>query len=236
LANNVEQALLALYDNIDFGVCEICKKCRAENPKLFPKAVGAWFVGDKFEKQEKRVLFIGKNARGNPANDNEENKNDKNFLNEFCYSRKSLWAKAWHNWSYTKEISRRLFDSAGMEAIAFTNMVKCNSSVTTDTTTDFMKNCCIRDLGVVKKEILTIQPTHIVFYTNSWYDCWLQYAFDSINCMKTESMTIGKKKMPYAEYACKLGDAEIKALRIGHPERMQKEAYISTVVDWIKNN
>lgn len=232
----LERRLISCYNEIDLGACEVCKRCRLENPNLYSKAVGAWFVGKYFEEQEKRVLFIGKNARGMPAKEYDENKNTKGFLDEFRYSRENLMGKSWPYWRYTKEISVRLFGDLSMEAIAFTNMVKCNESDKNDTTTDSMKGHCIGDLGVVKRGIEIIKPTHIVLYTGTFYDSWLSFAFDKVDCLSDSVISIGKKKMPYSEYKCMLNDEEIKVLRIGHPERMKKEPFVSAVVNWISNN
>lgn len=236
MANAIEQKLVSLYDDIKLGACGICQKCRSDNPGLYSKAVGCWFVGNVFESQEKRLLFIGKNARGMPAEKYAENQNDKGFLEEFRCSRDGLWSVGWPYWRYTSEISRRLFGEAGMEAVAFTNMVKCNGSDTVDTTTASMKDYCINGLRVVRKEIEIIRPTHIIFYTHTQYDDWIPTVFDEIYCLRSENKIIGQKLMPYDEYDCKIGNAGIKALRIGHPERMKKEDYISSVVDWVNNN
>ena len=236
MANQIEQKLLSLYDEIDLGLCEICQKCKTENPNLYSKAVGCWFVGNAYEEQKKRILFIGKNARGMPAKGYEENQNEKGFLDEFRYTRDGLWDVSWSYWNYTRAICKELFGSLGMEAVAFTNMVKCNGSDTVDTTTESMKEYCIKDLGVVSKEIEIIKPTHIICYTHTYYDAWLPFSFDRMNCLKSEYKAIGKKYMPYAEYDCELGSSKIKVLRIGHPERLNKEDYISTVVDWVNNS
>lgn len=233
MLGTLEEKILSCYNEIGLGTCAVCTHCRIDNPALYSKAVGMWFVGKFFEEQKNRVLFIGKNARGMPAKEYKENQNSKGFLEEFRYSRENLINKSWPYWSYTKEISKRLFGDMAMEAVAFTNMVKCNGSDTIDTTTDSMKDYCIGDLAVVRHEVEIIRPTHIVLYTGTSYDSWLSPVFDKIDCFSNTSIEIGKKKMPYGEYRCKLNHERIRVLRIGHPERMQKEAFVSTVVTWI---
>lgn len=234
--NELESRLLSLYDEIGLGSCGICLECRKMNPGIYPRAVGCWFVGNEFFEQKKRVLFIGKTARGVPGANLEENQNDKGFLNEFRYSRKNLWDKPWPYWSYTSEICRRPFGGAGMEAAAFTNMVKCNGSDTVDRTTDDMKECCIRKLKAAKREIEVIAPTHIVLYTGRDYDGWLDGLFDSLTITRDGQTDIGRKKMVWAEFDALSAGRMIKVLRIGHPERMKKDDYVSAVVDWIKRN
>ena len=236
MANKIEKKLLSLYDDLNLGLCDVCQKCKDDNPDLYSKAVGCWFVGNVYDEQKKKILFIGKNARGMPAKDYEENQNKKGVLDEFRYARDNLWNKSWPYWSYTRSICKELFGSLGMEAVAFTNMVKCNGSDTVDTTTESMKEYCIKELGVVRKEIELIVPTHIVCYTHTHYDNWLPFLFDKSSCLNSAHKAIGRKKMPYAEYECVLGNSNIKVLRVGHPERMLKEDFVSSIVDWLKNN
>lgn len=168
MLGSLEEKILSCYNEIDLGTCEVCTRCHSDNPTLYSKAVGMWFVGKFFEGQKNRVLFIGKNARGMPATEYKENQNNNGFLAEFRYSRENLIDKSWPYWSYTKEISKRLFGDMVMEAVAFTNMVKCNGSDTIDTTTESMKGYCIGDLAVVRREIEIIKPTHIVLYTGTF--------------------------------------------------------------------
>ena len=230
--NKIEKQLISLYKKNNLGLCEICTKCKAN--KSFYKAVGCWFVGDFFDGDEsRRILFVGKNARGNPGSEYPENQNKDGFLEEFNYSRECLWCKSWAYWSYTREICERLFPKKGMESVAFTNMVKCNDSPTKDTTDQFTKDCCIKELGIIRKEIEIINPTHIVFYTSYYYDEWISSLFDNSFYMGSSRITIGKKRMPYAEFECTIGNKQMHALRVGHPERMKREEFITRIVDWV---
>ncbi len=236
MANAIEKKLLEMYGEIGMGACDICRRCREENPGLYPRAVGCWFVGDEFERQEKRVLFIGKNARGAPAEDYEENRNGAPFLNEFRHARRDLWDRSWAYWSYTRAVCENLFGDTGFEAAAFTNMVKCNGSDTRDTTTDSMRECCIAELGVIKREIEIIRPTHVVCITGADYDYRLTNLFDGLACTNAVSVAVGSKTMPWAEFDAVSGRREIKVLRVGHPERKKKEPYVAAVTQWLKKN
>ena len=64
MLNSLENRILSFYDSIDLGRCELCRQCRAENPNLYARAVGAWFVGSVFEGMYKGFFFLWKNARG----------------------------------------------------------------------------------------------------------------------------------------------------------------------------
>ena len=241
----LEKEIISMYDKFDHDEkrIDICKQCRKENPNL-SKAVGVWSVGEHYAEQYKKVLFVGKNARGNPAENYEENKNNKWYLNEFQCSRKELWnIKKWAYWSYTKEICNQVFgNNLGIEAVAFTNMVKCNDSETsgtsTDTTTDSMKKYCIKELQVIKEEIKILNPTHIIFYTGNYYNDWIPGLFENYESKFTEESIkkIGEKNMPFVKYEWNFEDKKIKALRVGHPERMKKDAYILAVSEWIRSS
>lgn len=231
-----EQKIIELYNQINLGHCEICLECKRNNSKLYDRAVGMWFVGKYYANQEKRLLFVGKNARGVPAIKYEENVNDKGYLNEFRYARENLWNKSWAYWNYSRIISEQLYGEAGYENVAFTNIIKCNGSDTIDTTNDNMKDYCVKKLNVLRKEIQIIKPTHIVFYTSYYYDQWIPFVFDELRAEVSTSVTIGKKQMPWAEYDGKIDSQEIHVLRVGHPERMKKADFVTSICDWVKRN
>ena len=64
--NDCEKRLLKLYENILTDQNPVCTKCKSNNTDL-TSPVGAWVVGNKFYSHSKRILFVGKNARGNPG-------------------------------------------------------------------------------------------------------------------------------------------------------------------------
>ncbi|MCR4650687.1 MAG: hypothetical protein K5662_02920 [Lachnospiraceae bacterium] len=125
---------------------DICIECREKNKGLC-RPVSAWFVGKCFHTQSKRILFVGKNARGFQ----EEVKEGYNEAYE-C-SRDKLFNKGWAYWNYTKDIIAKIYPDDCLERTAITNIVKCNNSNSNDTTSDSMKAFCITQLGMIKKEI-----------------------------------------------------------------------------------
>lgn len=230
--NNLENKIVEIYKNINLGKNEICVKCKNKNNKL-NNPVGMWLIGANWEKNKTKVLFVGKNARGDGDND---------IKNTFLETRDWLFNSGFAFWSYTKEISKRIFNDKSCENISVTNMVKCNDSLTKDTTTEYMKNFCINELKIIRKEIEIIKPTHIVFYTDYKYDNYIfdeKGLFDSIKKIPEQQSQedfyrkVGKKKMLYREAFAKIKDIGINVLRLGHPERKKKEAFINLVVNWI---
>ena len=223
-----EADLFSLYRNI-FQDNPACSACRAENPSL-SLPVGAWFVGIQFEHQSRRVLFVGKNARGQPGQTTE------NFLCEFSYAREELWTKSWPYWSYTRAISLRLFGNDSPENIAFTNLIKCNDSDTLDTTTPHTMECCIRRLQIFRKEVAIIRPTHIVFYTGRGYDRFLLESpgiFDRLTITRDTVLPVGKKSGPWLEADALLDGHFFRVLRTGHPERLKKDAFTAAIAHWV---
>ena len=68
----------------------------------------------------------------------------------------------------------------GWEKVALTNLLKCNLGSTTDTSSTVMKNFCLRDLGVFRRELQIIQPRKIVLYTGRAYDDYLEDLFPGL--------------------------------------------------------
>lgn len=226
--NNAEKRLLELYEKMELGKSKICRDCRLECDMSMP--IGCWFVGNHFYDNEKRILFVGKNARGNPGNVHGA------FMNQFEYVRDLLWKKSWPYWSYTYAISETIYGTNTPEYIAFTNLVKCNNSPNIDKTPDNVKDYCIKQLGVLRKEIEIILPTHIIFYTSWDYDKYIHEIFEQFDINYNTKKLIGNKNMPWMEATAMLDKNEMKVLRVGHLERKKKEDFVNSIVDWIKSN
>lgn len=222
-----ERKLINLYDSTFENDCELCLKCRNEVTDL-SRPVSAWMVGCDFKNQNIRLLFVGKTARG------DFEKTDCKYINVFAHSRE-LFNTGWHYWTYTKEIAKKIFGDEWMERIAVTNIVKCNNSESVDTSTECMKNNCIIELGMLRKEISAINPTHVIFYTGWAYDEYIKYAFDEIVEPGDWSSTklIGRYCSPWNEGTSKVSGRTIHFLRICHPERKKKDDFVNSVYDWI---
>lgn len=222
--NNVEKKLLDMYNKKSIGDNPTCLQCKKENKEL-SNPVACWLIGDKFQNLDKRILFVGKNARGNC---NEPTKRD-----VFDVGR-NLWNNGWAYWTYTAEIVTNIFGDNSPEYIAFTNMVKCNNSPDKDTTTNSMKEFCIEKMKVLRNEIMIIKPTHIIFYTGRDYDYYMEKVFDDFIIRNDITKKIGKRNVPWREADAKIDDMMINVLRVCHPERKKKVDYIYAVSDWIR--
>ena len=230
--NNIEKKVFEMYTTKGIGKNEVCVMCRKNNKDL-SNPLGVWFVGDNYENEKIKLLFIGKNSRG-LFEDCE--KFDGTVIDATKIARENLWNESWAYWSYTKEISNLVFGDDTTNHIAITNMVKCNNTDDNDDTTDDMKQNCISKQGIIKNEIEILKPTHIVFYTHTYYDMYIRDIFD-----QTENITsynakksIGNVEMLWWNFKATIGDNIIKVLRVSHPQYKNKEDFTKEIANWVK--
>lgn len=226
---NLEEALFDEYRKMNLGSSSFCVECNEKiNDLSLPSTI--WGVGKDFKNSEYKVLFVGKNARGNPG----YKVDSANFLD--CRDMgNELWNKKWAYFSYIKSIAERIYPNSGINSIAFTNIIKCNNTwdETQDTTNEFQKNNCIKNFGVIKKEIEVLKPQKIVFLTSWYYDTYIDSIFKKITITEDTKKQIGKKKMPWKNFCGFFGSDQIKSLRVGHPERMKKVDFVDEISKWI---
>lgn len=225
--NEIEKNLLNKYLEMDLGSCDICMNCRNTNKNL-SLPVCCWFVGTNFEQQKKRILFVGKNARGY---------NELKSLEMVFNDGRKLWEKNWAYWSYTREIVKEIYGNESAENIAFTNIIKCNQSDDKDTTSDSTMDFCIKKKAVILEEIKIIKPTHIVFYTNTKYDNYIKNnIFENFNIILDNKKVCGTKQIHWLEAYGSIGEEKYSILRTDHPERKKKKDFIANIIEWINKN
>ncbi|MDR0861774.1 MAG: uracil-DNA glycosylase family protein [Oscillospiraceae bacterium] len=215
-----EEQLAKMYLYEGFGKCDICKECQKAAGETLNEPVGAFCVGEHFDENAIRVLFVGKVARGK--------------YNGFNEGRR-LWTEPWKFWYYTRCITNKVFGNESIENIAITNIIQCNNSEGKDLTTKETKDHCINELRAIRKEIEIIKPNKIVFYTVVNYDKYVPGIFDEFREGVNMEKDIGAKKMKWREAVGIIGGESMNILRIGHPERMNKAAYVCEVSKWIKD-
>lgn len=126
--------------------------------------------------------------------------------------------------------------------MSFTNIVKCNNASTLDTTQDRTKEYCIAENRFIWREIDLLRPKLVVFYTNIFYDDYIDKFMPNFASTKRDnadcSVTVGQKTMPWWDRSF-FGDSErevMRFLRVGHPERKQKQEFVKLVAGWISSN
>ena len=208
-------------------ICVACKNSCDQKGLELKGPISAWCVGKKFYENPYRVLFIGKVARGTPGSE------ETHCYNNFTASRDGLWHAPWLYWSYTRLICQNVFGNDSIENIAFTNMVKCNVSSTTDKNAREMKNFCVTQLEIIKEEIKIIKPAKIVFYTARNYDGYIRNLFGDFTVEVDGQCQIGRQPpMPWLEAVSKTDGIQI--LRVGHPERKAMD-FTDKISAWIQS-
>jgi len=238
VCNKTEKKLLEMYAKKNLGSVEkppinpCCKECHSTFRGELSKPMSAWIVGNEFNKQEKRVLFIGKIAIGDdgdkflyPNYRNDDNSPTHYCINVFGVTRENIWNE--HStsfWRFIKDLTRKLFpkvaESNLLEYIAITNLIKCNNSESKANITEYMQFNCVDYLDVVRREIDIINPTHIIFLTGKKYDENICNIFDDIEDKK-------EIEEPYNNRWCGNGiigekTHKFSLLRIRHPQGAEK--------------
>lgn len=110
-----------MYRDIHLGSSLICDEClkrrKASSGETYPPA-SIWHVGEEYEHDKYKIVFVGKAARGTPG---------KTTTDHFIDTRQEADRYFFENWSaywsYTRTITERLYGDAkeGWKRIAFTN-------------------------------------------------------------------------------------------------------------------
>lgn len=233
------EKIFETYNEINLGQNPICAKCiESNNASFFSKPISSWKVGKEYETEPNKILFVGKVHRG----DNLGPMINGLFQDATTIGNSLLKHNSWAYWSYTREIIKAVHGDInnGKEKIAFTNLIKCNNSRTTDETTEFTKQSCLSDLQVVWREIDVLKPNKIIFYANTDYDNHILSYKPSDNFEdldnKHKKVKIGAKYMPWWNrvFYDENGKVITEFLRIGHPERLKKAEFIKKVSNWAK--
>ena len=229
ISNNVmEENLFKMYDDIHLGSSSVCKDCHEKTTNL-SSPISFWFVGSNYEHENGRVLFVGKNARGEPGEKRNNYYDSRNKAKEF-------WNYSWPYWSYIRNITEEIYGENGADYITYTNIIKCNNSGTTDNTSELVKDNCIRKMKVLKREIELLKPKKIIFLTSWDYDNYIKGIFNDVVDIESKKVQIGAKKMPWWEFSGYIDNDNIKILRVGHPERKKKNDYVNAITSWIKQS
>ena len=216
-----EEEIFKMYDEIKIAKNEICTDCKVIVNDLY-SPVTIWQVGNFFNNDKYKILFVGKNARGPLGN-----------FYDCIKEADKLIDCSWPYWSYTKAIFNKIYPDSEVNAwekIAFTNIVKCNNSVSVDTTTEKIKENCILKLQVLKREVSILKPNYMVFYTGKDYDHYIQEVFN-IKIDASKRKQIGRRQIPWNEFSIYENGHITKCLRTAHPERKKKDDFVNSIAE-----
>ena len=249
--NSLFNRLLTMYQDEKLGQNSICRECQLENENGFSKPASPWHIGNRFQEDNYKILFVGKNARGG---DSYKKKTSYAIQDMSAEGREYYFNYGAAFWSYTREITSRLYgvnDETAFNRIAITNLVKCNNAMygdgknvddtDSDYTTDTMKKNCLIRMGVFWKEVNILKPKNIIIYSHYYYDDYLQtippqYTIKEITTRET-TRSVGQKEIYWWNTELYIGNKlAYRLLRTSHPERKNKESFVELLIQWITGN
>lgn len=206
--------------------------------------IAIWQVGRKFTSDPYRLMLIGKTARGTiRAPDEIELELSRNGYIDGTHEADE-WIRTYRTayWRYTSALIERLFSSIddGWDRVAFTNLVKCNDSMTIDTTSTQIAENCIRGLRVTWRELELLQPFNVILFTNHHYD---DYIHDYTSHFHTTDFTDRAHRVPngakqilwwHRECVSKSSGWRFRLLRTSHPERQRKDCFVDRLAKWVE--
>jgi len=241
-----EQTIFDLYKGLGLwknATCEKCKvACERQGLRL-SGPISIWQVGRNYHSDERRLVFVGKTARGQvrPPEEAAREIIANGFVDGTSDADDLFANTAWPYWAYVAQCLARLYGSAeeGWDRIAYTNMVKCNTSDTVDNLPDALKKNCIDDLSVIWRELEILRPRNVIFFTHTSYDNHLQRHTAGLEVRDVTSRSCyipnGKKRMLWWEREYYSGKGvHFRVLRTSHPERQQKEGFVTNLVSWVR--
>jgi hypothetical protein len=234
--------ILEKFKTEKIGENSICINCR-RNCGIVTNALSPYLISENFDSTKKKIMFVGKVARGSGFGEKMETDYYENVLKK---GEELLREEGWHFFSYTREIIKLYFGDfeTGIKSTSFTNLMKCNNDTDLDTTPYQAKVYCINQNQFIWKEIEIIEPQKIIFYTHNQYDDFIDN-FKPKNSFRQEdylnrnhSITIGAKYSLHWHRKFYNEDNKVimEFLRVSHPNRMKKQPYIKMILDWLNEN
>lgn len=229
--------IIQTFHDCGMGSNAVCQSCRSESG-VTTNALGPWLIAESPSEQQS-VLFVGKVARGDCLGEEV----GENLEDVRAFGRDFIRTSSWHYWSYTREIIEEVYGSldAGFRCVSFTNIVKCNNESTPDTTHPAAKRRCISENRFIWHEVELLRPQRIIFYTNCDYDDFIDEFMPTYASKWRDnsdlSVDVGQKTMPWWDRSFFDNDDKevLRFLRIGHPERKNKEDFVQLVSQWISS-
>ncbi len=225
--------------------CELCKNSVKGNRLAGPFSF--FHIGSKFEKDKYKIVFVGKNCWYD-KNDFKKMTKGKPFADATEKGRNSLLGdenKGSVYWKRIKAIIEEVYGSldGGIENIAITNIIKCNTSAEEDTHRDTtpkeIRTRCAEKSRIFEKEIKILNPKHIIFFTGprGSYDRYIESFNFGFKLNKNGRKTRKDNgKLIWWEREFVKNRGKIKVLRTSHPQGQHKKKFVNEIVDWIKKS
>lgn len=243
LMNPIEKEIFDMYIREKFGCRrgnEYCKFCKQYENLAGP--ISFFHVGSEFKKDKYKIVFVGKNTWYDKSDYEASRFKSRCFADGRSFGRDSIKDPKSQYWKYIQNIIEKLYAediSIGMERVAITNIVKCNTTGekrdSDDNTPREIRQKCI-DFGILEKEIQIMKPNLIIFLTGKSYDKEIGNlnfgCSDFINGRKTTSDNGNIIRWPRKLYHN--GKLKYAVLRTSHPSRKKKKVFTNNIIKWIK--
>jgi uracil-DNA glycosylase len=236
---------------VEKGLCRECNVPKEVNDGL---PVSFFVVGENFQKQESRVMFVGKTVQSEWEDISPKNSTS-GFWDARRYAKEELFLPFWSTgpfWQCIKEICQILWKINNPEEIwrriAITNLVKCSTSRNLDETPHQLKRNCIQNAGFFEEEVEIVRPTHIVLFTGPDYDEYLKELTFGYNHSKDYPIDFSLEDKEITPFKgankwlerdfLEAGKVKMRFLRTYHPafymEARDKEKFCMCIASWIK--
>jgi len=246
--NSIEKEIFEMYINEKIGKMgnEYCGYCKKNSELAGP--ISFFHVGSNFENDQHKIVFVGKNSWYDKDGFQEDKYSEGCFADTRKVGRDSIIGYGINSpyWRYIRYITEKLYGNIndGVERIAVTNIVKCNTTgekddYTDKTPKDIIKNCI--DSRIFEKEIEIMKPKHIIFLTGTSsssydYDDEIKnYNFNCSQAIDEENKRIDDGKIVWwTRKLCDEDNLKYSILRTSHPQGKHKDIFIKSITDWVK--
>lgn len=207
--------------------------------------ISVFHIGSNFEKDPHKIVFVGKNTWYSKWGFKRDRHKGDSFADATKTGKNSLKGKENEHspyWRYIKYIIEKLYGdfNTGVENIAITNMIKCNSTgengdYSDKTPKDIIQNCI--ESRIFEKEISALKPKHIVFLTGPvgiYDDAITNFKFGYQKVKKGRKTTRDNGKIIWWERELHTGRKKCFVLRTSHPQGKNKNFFVSAIVKWVK--
>lgn len=245
LKTPLQIAVFNMYEKMKLGSDEnkYCRICRTY--KKISKPISFHHIGSNFDKDKYKIVFVGKNTWCNSDYD-AGNKGyvDARFFG-LEYSNKPSTAFGKKMQIVVNMLYPDLSIEEGMQNIAITNMVKCNTTGKennpNDKTPKEIKDNCIISCGVIQKEIEILKPKRIIFMTGKRidgtdYDKYIKsFKFGYSECDDGKDIKIDDKNVSWSRTLFNKDRNDfLFMLRVSHPQGKNGDNFVNNIVKWIK--
>ena len=228
-----DQVIEIFEDKLNIPNNAICIGCDSS----YKQPLLPWQIGSNFFTPEGGIFIAGKPHRGVPGD-----VLDSGIIDGREVGKHLFFNESWPYWSYTKEALNAIYHSPenSWEHIAFSNIVKCTNTDSTDKTTWDCAKKCITENKVIFEEIELLKPRKVVFFTWSMHRNLLTeipFAIEKTIENITDSnfqKKCGAKQLGWWDrsFVATWGE-KIDLLVVGHPERMKKNEYVEILSEWL---